>query len=667
MPDLKDEPKLLQTLRGKDYFGQYGEIEKIVVSKAKPGQTNQGVGVYVTFARREDAAVCIAAIDGTKNEDRLLRYALMVAYRSDTCSQYYRAQYGTTKYCSAYLRGEECNNKNCSFLHETGEDGQDSNLQNEQIAGKVVLKPIGSTSIPTRPPPVAQPSAVSQPMARQPSSDTADSRKSSSVDPSALPSSASWAQANPAAPTTISRRTSQTTRSSPQITMAVPAVKQPEEVKPKEVKSAKFQAATNSQVSTQLSSPITVTKDTVSKAMSKSTSPKSPLDGLMAAICSGSLTFTFNEAAFTPDEMAAVKRHPNLIDPYGGAKMRLQKDKEAAERAKLEAELAEKLAAQEQAQSEQLPIDTNADDDNVPAGSLALGGEPEEDIRTTSARGTIQRPTQPPASASFINDQFANMNGTGRSLTPQQRQQLALLSGLQQAPGLTQPSQSMIGSENFDFERRGAQFSSQSHYDSMPGHQRQGSRYFNNENTKSLRNQAASFYTSGVQGPPPGLKTAGTPPFSGGATFAHGQGFTSNVNAGFGAKESSADYARGRSGTGAGHDMSKRESTFSLQNPLLRSPLQAPGPASLNPLYGPHAGAYQDPGLVKQKRKGKKHRHANTSSSGGVVDHADPNILQSRMHPNGAGAGQGLFGGQNQGGYQQSNSMYGSGGYGRGW
>jgi CCR4-NOT transcription complex subunit 4 len=75
VPDLKDEPKLLQTLRGKDYFGQYGEIEKIVVSKAKPGQTNQGVGVYVTFARKEDAAVCIAAIDGTKNEDRLLRYA----------------------------------------------------------------------------------------------------------------------------------------------------------------------------------------------------------------------------------------------------------------------------------------------------------------------------------------------------------------------------------------------------------------------------------------------------------------------------------------------------------------------------------------------------------------------------------------------------------------
>jgi CCR4-NOT transcription complex subunit 4 len=444
--------------------------------------------------------------------------------------------------------------------------------------------------------------------------------------------------------------------------MAVPAVKQPDEVKPKEVKSAKSLTQSPPQL---LAKPITSAKSAVTETTGRVAS-KLSLDGLMAAMVPGSLSFVFDEAAFTPEEMAAIERQPNLIDPYGGAKMRLQKDKEANERAKLEAELAEKLTAQEQGQNEQLPIDTNTDEDNVPAGSLALGGEPEEDIRSSSARGTIQRPTQI-SSTNFINDQFANMNGTGRSLTPQQRQQLALLSSMQQAPGMGQPTQNMLGSDAFDYDRRAGQFSSQSHYDSVPGHQRQGSRYFNNENSKSTRNQASSFYTSAVQGPPPGLKTAGTPPFSGGATFAHGQGFTSSVNTNFGPKDLAADYTRGRSGTGAGHDMSKRESTFPFQNPVLRSPLQAPGPASLNPLHGPHAGAYHDPGLVKQKRKGKKHRHANTSSSGGVVDHADPNILQARMHPNGASAGQGLFGGQNQGGYQQSNPVYGGGGYGRGW
>lgn len=72
-PTKKDESMLLETLRGKDYFGQYGDIEKIVVSKAKAGATNQGIGVYVTFKRKEDAATCIEAVDGSSNGERILR------------------------------------------------------------------------------------------------------------------------------------------------------------------------------------------------------------------------------------------------------------------------------------------------------------------------------------------------------------------------------------------------------------------------------------------------------------------------------------------------------------------------------------------------------------------------------------------------------------------
>lgn len=74
-PTIRDENQLLQTLRGREYFGQYGEIEKIVVSKAKPGgNPNQGIGVYVTYATKQDAATCIAAVDGSANGDRVLRY-----------------------------------------------------------------------------------------------------------------------------------------------------------------------------------------------------------------------------------------------------------------------------------------------------------------------------------------------------------------------------------------------------------------------------------------------------------------------------------------------------------------------------------------------------------------------------------------------------------------
>ena len=103
-PKLQEE-ELLHTLRGDTYFGQYGKIIKIVVSKAR--DRLDSVGVYVTYEKKEDAASCIAAVDGSPNGDRTLR-----------------AQFGTTKYCSAYLRGDACMNRNCMFLHEAGEAGE---------------------------------------------------------------------------------------------------------------------------------------------------------------------------------------------------------------------------------------------------------------------------------------------------------------------------------------------------------------------------------------------------------------------------------------------------------------------------------------------------------------------------------------------------------------
>jgi CCR4-NOT transcription complex subunit 4 len=77
------EDRLLDTLRGPDYFGQYGKIIKIVVSKARENaQHQQSVGVYVTFARKEDAEACITAVDGSQNGDRVLRYAIQVKLTS---------------------------------------------------------------------------------------------------------------------------------------------------------------------------------------------------------------------------------------------------------------------------------------------------------------------------------------------------------------------------------------------------------------------------------------------------------------------------------------------------------------------------------------------------------------------------------------------------------
>ena len=81
----------MQTLRGEQYFGQYGKIVKIVVNKRTAqdpamasyndgGKNSGGMGVYVTFARKQDAATCIAAVDGSVNGDRVLRFVHMMSF-----------------------------------------------------------------------------------------------------------------------------------------------------------------------------------------------------------------------------------------------------------------------------------------------------------------------------------------------------------------------------------------------------------------------------------------------------------------------------------------------------------------------------------------------------------------------------------------------------------
>ncbi|EON99800.1 putative general negative regulator of transcription subunit 4 protein [Phaeoacremonium minimum UCRPA7] len=100
------EDELLKTLRQPQFFGQYGNIQKISISnrKTSDGQ-HQSLGIYVTFEKKEDAARCIQAVNGSQNGDRVLK-----------------AQLGTTKYCSAWLRHEQCTNRQCMFLHELGDE-----------------------------------------------------------------------------------------------------------------------------------------------------------------------------------------------------------------------------------------------------------------------------------------------------------------------------------------------------------------------------------------------------------------------------------------------------------------------------------------------------------------------------------------------------------------
>ncbi|KAI0303535.1 hypothetical protein B0F90DRAFT_1667392 [Multifurca ochricompacta] len=101
--------ELISTLRSNDYFGQYGRISKIIlVKRTPPGTQAPVVGLYITYHRREDAARCIAAVDGSASPGG--------------GNEIMRASYGTTKYCMSFLRGVNCPDHNCMNLHEWGDE-----------------------------------------------------------------------------------------------------------------------------------------------------------------------------------------------------------------------------------------------------------------------------------------------------------------------------------------------------------------------------------------------------------------------------------------------------------------------------------------------------------------------------------------------------------------
>jgi hypothetical protein len=87
----------------------------VVVNKRAPttahanssSSTAANTGVYITYQRKEDAQKAIEQVDGTNFEGKVIR-----------------ATYGTTKYCSYFLKGQPCQNIGCQFLHENGEDAE---------------------------------------------------------------------------------------------------------------------------------------------------------------------------------------------------------------------------------------------------------------------------------------------------------------------------------------------------------------------------------------------------------------------------------------------------------------------------------------------------------------------------------------------------------------
>jgi CCR4-NOT transcription complex subunit 4 len=93
-----------EILRKAEYFGQYGKIVKVVVHRNHTS-SHATVSAYITFSYKDDAKAAIQALEGFWLDGHQIR-----------------ASFGTTKYCNNFIRGVPCNNPECVYLHDLGED-----------------------------------------------------------------------------------------------------------------------------------------------------------------------------------------------------------------------------------------------------------------------------------------------------------------------------------------------------------------------------------------------------------------------------------------------------------------------------------------------------------------------------------------------------------------
>lgn len=83
-----------------EFFGQFGTIKKIVVNK-RASVLESTASAYITYKTEEEAKTCIQEVDESLMDGKVLK-----------CT------YGTTKYCTFYLKNILCQNVDCMYLHD---------------------------------------------------------------------------------------------------------------------------------------------------------------------------------------------------------------------------------------------------------------------------------------------------------------------------------------------------------------------------------------------------------------------------------------------------------------------------------------------------------------------------------------------------------------------
>ena len=109
MIGISDSISDISILSKYEYLGQYGKIIKIVINKKKAYNINNKFGpsfsAYITYSKPEEASIAILSLDNHYVDKHLIR-----------------ASFGTTKYCQFFLKGLECNNKDCVYLHKKAKE-----------------------------------------------------------------------------------------------------------------------------------------------------------------------------------------------------------------------------------------------------------------------------------------------------------------------------------------------------------------------------------------------------------------------------------------------------------------------------------------------------------------------------------------------------------------
>jgi CCR4-NOT transcription complex subunit 4 len=533
------------------------------------------------------------------------------------------------------------------FLHEPGDDSESFTRQDLSSLNAI------STQQPTL---GVQPSQSPQPLAppqhthpvaaaTQEQGEAIASPMDSPSDGPALPATASWADQ--------ARRASRTTSGSAGSPLASNSIlaTQASDANPDLNTMADVEGRPHS-----TDSPVTGKSSiAVTPSSRKPRKQQFPYFGdLLKTAFNPSIKFDFAfPAHFSEKDKWIVENMPPLFDPHEGTRRRLIKEREIEE---LQQQAEAQATQSAQPADLQLQQDPEGDEHvDAAGGSSQLGGEPEERPDRGFAQSSSALSSQQAiGSPTFdIGQGFGDLQGlgSGRVMTPQQSQQQLLLQQLKMAgvapSGSSQQQATGHGRQNSRFFLNEAMGTASKNFAKQPG-----SAHYGN----ALTQNQGQFNYSAVQGPPPGLKGTGTPPVSGGGMFGQGHGFTQGGYGGNAPRENDKlwDLHRGRGNVGGG-DAGKREFMFpSSYHQYPSTSASTPAQGAFSFPYGSQTGAYQESGgLQKQKKKGKKHRHANTSSSGGgVVDVADPSILQMRV--GGPMAGQGGFAGQGQGGFPSS-------------